>query len=412
MSQTKTTRWFRCYLILLYFTCTMGASNFTLDLGFFQLSLFRVLFGGLVALFLLLMLLPERFGFMFQFNRSYGYYLAFGLFWVFYALVTVLWANDYKRWFIATFYIFLSLFILLMFSVGHFSLDLFTSLLVSFVLSCFVQSIFGWYEIITGNYLFLDNANTLVKYALIHAPCVFFGNINDFGTLMVAGVFGSMMCRAYYSSKHSLSVFFLFAALNMSVMVFFSTSRANLLALICGLTFCLLIRKHKWIGLWCSVSGGFVLAVLIIMNGMAQTHGSDSIRINLVLDGLSFLGKSKFLGIGAGQGEWWLFHKSTHNIEGIYNFHNWWMEILACYGVAVFSLYLAVYIKLFFTFFKSKITGKVFDLSGLACGYLVAFAFSCMSSSSLVTCEWMWCLFPLIIALGICMRSEKNTLAP
>lgn len=385
----------------------MGASSLTIDLGFFQLSIFRTLFIGLVCLVLYLMLLSDHTGNKIKINRDYGSYLAFWLLWALYALATAFWAKDIGRWLVATFYIFFGFFFFFLFSIQKLDLRVLVILLTVFVVSAFIQSLLGWYEIITGNYLFLDDAERRILYALVHAPVVFSYNINDFGTLMLVAFFACLMSIAYWKNTR-LKIILYIVAINLVIMVFMSTSRANILALFCGLLFCFLIRSHKRLGLVVTIIGTMILGSILILNALSQSSGSDSIRINLIFDGLDFLADTAGFGIGAGQAEWWLRHRSTHAIDGIYNLHNWWVEVLTCYGIVIFIGYLYLYIKTFFTYFCLHKEHRVFDFFSLGCGLLVAFVLSCMSSSSLVTCEWMWMILPLVTAIGISAKSSNR----
>lgn len=395
------------YLALIFFTCTMGAGSLSINLGFFQLSIFRALFIGLVCFIVLFLIISERTGHVIKISKQYGYYLLFGVIWLLYAFTSAFWVKDAGRWFITTFYIFLNLFFVFLFSIGRFNLRTLVLFLTCFVVSAILQSLLAWYEILTGDYLFLDDLERQMLYGQVHAPVVFSYNINDFGTLMLVAFFSCLMAGAYWGKKWIKTILYL-ASVNLALMVFFSTSRANILALFCGLLFCILIRFNKRVGVVLAVCGTVFLGSILILNSMSQTSGSDSVRINLIFDGLDFLVETAGLGIGAGQAEWWLRHRSTHAINGISNLHNWWVEILVCYGIFIFIGYLIIYFKTFFTYFRQCNKNEVFDFASMGCGLLVAFVLSSMSSSSLATCEWMWVIFPLIISIGNSARISEH----
>lgn len=397
--QGKNSRWFVVYLAVIFLTCTMGAGSLAIDLGFFQLSIFRALFIGLVCLVPLWSGLSVLTGYRIKINRDYGFYLLFWIIWFFYAFFSVFWAKDVGRWFVATFYVFFGLFFLSLFSIVKFELRTLVLFLTCFVVGATIQSVFAWYEILTADYLFLDNPDRRIRYGLIHAPVVFSHNINDFGTLMLIAFFSCLMVICYWKNRIS-RIIFSFASVNLAIMIFMSTSRANILALFCGLIFCFLMKFNKWLMLVLTACGAALLGLILVLSALTQTGGSDSIRINLILDGLDFLRETGGFGVGAGQAEWWLMHHSTHAIDNIYNLHNWWFEVLTCYGIVIFIGYLVSYFKIFFTFLNLHTEKKGFDFSSFGCGLLVAFVLACMSSSSLVTCEWLWVVFSLIIAIG------------
>lgn len=399
MTETQRKPFMLRLLCLLVATCTFGASAFSVDLGFFQLSIFRALFLLFVAFVLLNLIFPRKSGYVFRFGNGYSFYIGVWVFWCFYALTTFFWSYDFGNWFYACFYLFVGLFFLLFFSIVKFNKAQIFSILVAFNLSVFFQSIIGWYEVFSGNYFFVYGQKA-VSYSMLRMPVATMNNTNDFATGILAGIFVCLMCICL-TRKKNLIIFHFICIAEYSVLLTFTQSRANLLALILGVSFCLLIRRRKRLGLSITLVGGVFLIGFIIINSLdSRVGGSDNIRISLVLDGLDFLFDTYCFGIGAGQGEWWLMHRSSHAISDIYIFHNFWIEVLSCYGVLIFFLFLAMYINLFLTFFKKHMSKSFFEINCIASGYMIAFVLSSVSSSSLFSSEWIWVFIPILIALA------------
>jgi len=96
-----------------------------------------------------------------------------------------------------------------------------------------------------------------------------------------------------------------------------------------------------------SVAFGILVSIsLILYNGMvnekpskniiSHPDSSISVRKNLILNGLAFFQDSKWLGVGAGNYEALLLaDKGKYDTEHIINSHNWFIQILAQYGIFI-----------------------------------------------------------------------------
>lgn len=82
------------------------------------------------------------------------------------------------------------------------------------------------------------------------------------------------------------------------------------------------------------------------------SNNSIAIRLNLVRNGILFLTKSRGVGTGVGSFEAWIERDAVYDTKEIVNPHNWWIELLAEYGIIVTVGYLALYASLFWAAWK------------------------------------------------------------
>jgi teichuronic acid biosynthesis protein TuaE len=72
-----------------------------------------------------------------------------------------------------------------------------------------------------------------------------------------------------------------------------------------------------------------------------ETGQSVTVRLNLLINGMHFLAKSHFMGVGAGNIE--PLMENAPRVNKV-NMHNWWAEILVNFGVIIFVLYMSLYV--------------------------------------------------------------------
>ena len=57
------------------------------------------------------------------------------------------------------------------------------------------HNLIGWYEVISKNYLFLQD-ETVLTYTYYSQPVSMFGNVNDFATFLLFAVFIEFICAS------------------------------------------------------------------------------------------------------------------------------------------------------------------------------------------------------------------------
>lgn len=401
------------------FTSFFSANFISIDLGFFQLSPFRMAVFLSLFLFCLIKLTP---------NRDYMNIIPKGknkfsvivmLFWFVYAIITVAWVKDFDGWIRELYFLTLGVI-----SIGFFSLyfkrkeDLLTCFrIMEFMI--IVHNVIGWYEIVTRDYRF-TSYHSLVYYSNINSriPISMMGNPNDYALLMLFGIFISYIffkCGRTWITRLIAAI----VMLSSTVLIFFTESRANVLGLIMAIILFMYIsmsnrKGRRLVLLLCSILFLSILFfpdlfsnILSKFSGLLQFNfelygESDNVRINLIKNGLLFLISTFGFGTGAGNIEYWMANRGIYYIAAVTNMHNWWAEILTGYGIVVFLLYVSFYIKLFIDIYRlhknsNDETIKSISLGVLCC--MFGFLIGSISSSSNIRVEWLWVFWAVVVAL-------------
>jgi len=138
-----------------------------------------------------------------------------------------------------------------------------------------------------------------------------------------------------------------------------------------------------------------------------KTGQSATVRKYLILNGLNFLKKSYYLGVGSGNIE--AHMKDAPKVNKV-NMHNWWVEVLVNFGVVVFSFYIYLYFlllkKLFFLFKAKGISNFVrFGLSSSFVS-LVGYFFGAIAPSTAIHFVPMWLVYGLALTFLILGSKE------
>ena len=348
------------------------------------------------------------------------YSLQFFAIWLIYAIVSIGWVKDYALWFRACCFLALAnICIIIICMFFRTSDDILTAFRLMTIMTM-MHNIVGWYEVFTGNYLFLP-INRIATYSTEKYPVSMFYNTNDYATFMLFSIFFAYIC-AVNSGNRFNKLLYGGTILSSITLLVMTSSRANIAGLIMAI-FGLIyfsLKNRKWI-----IPLFLFLTLLFIPDSMSniiltikshldfsQNTGSNFVRLNLIKNGFCFLLSTYGFGTGAGNIEYWMNNYAVFDTGGILNMHNWWMEILAGYGIIVFSLYILFYCKLFrdmyrvYRTFENK-KDKSISL-GVMC-IMVGYIIGSISSSSNISAEWLWVFWGISIAFqGICSKKMKN----
>ena len=413
---------------IVYFTIIssmIGAGIISINMGGFQLSLFRGLIVLLSLVSILEILLRNK-KIPIKIREDNKYSIKFMFIWLSYAFFSLAWVKDYNGWLKAIYFIalgFLSILILKKYLRNK--KDILTSFRVIFPMIVF-HNLLGWYEVITGNYLFLLD-NRVIKYLKYNYPVSTFGNTNDYAVFMMFSFFVLYICLI--NSSKFITKFIYMSAMVSSIGLLLSTgSRAVLLGLIIGLLVLAIysIQRKKTRRIVLSLLLSLFFVILLNPNilldlfsnidnmlsfDFSQQSGSEFVRINLIRNGFDFLISTFGFGTGAGNIEYWMANFGTYNTGGVLNIHNWWMEILVGYGLIIFILYITFYTKLFASMHKKfKSANNRTDMTislgimSIMSGYIVA----SISSSSNMSSEWLWVFWAIAIAYQGMTLSNNN----
>lgn len=408
-------------LYLSIITSLIGANQLAINFAGFQLSPFRITILITLALLIMELLIGTR-KIPITIKKPNKYSIHFMMVWLLYALFSLAWVKDYTGWLKSIYFLALGMICIILFNT-YFKdkIDIINSFkLVSFV-SIF-HNMVGWIEVVTGTYRFV----TLEKafyFAKGNYPVSVFGNPNDFATFMLFSIF---ITYTSYMTTNSIIMKNIYRINMVSsfTLLLLSGSRANILGLFLGmLIFIFLSIKNKktrrTVGVLIIIGIATLIvfpdSVYLIRNELdfssTDIVGSDNVRINLIKNGVVFLFNTFLFGTGSGNSEFWMQNYSVFSTGGIYNLHNWWIEILVNYGLIIFILYVLFYVKLFKSMlskFKNSDTfnGKILSLSIITCmsGYILG----SISSSSNLNSEWLWVFWGLTISYQG-MSFKKNS---
>jgi len=116
----------------------------------------------------------------------------------------------------------------------------------------------------------------------------------------------------------------------------------------------------------------------------------------LIVYGLSFLYDYLFLGVGAGNSRVLMekVRQYTVNVE----LHNWFLDVLVCYGLIVFALYVIWIFYVIYKLLHVKGSNNKLKLPAVSTiASLAAFGISSISSSKMIEMRIMWFLFALAL---------------
>lgn len=411
------------FTILFIAAAFLGDKIVSLDVGF-KLSPFRIM---LVLLPLSLLLLGSGNPLSLKNKKSPSYgYLVFMRFWVFYSLLLLPFCNDFEHFG----YNYLSLvsgylFAWLVYKYITTEESVFRILSI-FEYVAFLLTLVGIYEMITGNYRFVDemnatyyDTNSAMQSALgIRVPISVFGNPNDFSLFLLFAVCVSNMMRHLRKRFVGRALSTAFQIL-FTLMTIATLSRAAAISLVVIYGYFIVVSFKNY-----GIGKKFLIVVLallfsssivswIVMNqevidvflsvDVNASEGSDYIRISLIKNGLVFLTRSFFLGVGLGNIEYNMLHHAVFDTREILNIHNWWFEVLVSSGVIVFVWYIRLYIKRFLLSLRvvrsTNANTTLYQYNNCVVSILLAFIIGSISSSSIFSTSWMWAMFAVIFII-------------
>lgn len=406
---------FRILIYLCIFLSTFNISYFTVDIFLVQVSLFRIM----IAITILLGYFLKRKE-LFKIDRTIKYYVVFLFAWLMYAVISLIWVKDYLSWLQTLYFLFL----------GFSSILLFTKFIINkkFLYNCFfifsiatiIHIVLGMNEYFFDNYYFIK-LEYLDKYLLNSWPVTTFTNTNNYAFYL-----GLCLCVFIfiikYSSNKYIKIFYSIFTLLLLFLICTTESRGVILALIVSIWIVLLnkfilINKRKLFNTiiisTCCIAA--VCLVVVLINGFSNVSNfqnpsnSNSIRLNLTFNSFYFTYKSYFLGVGAGNFEYYIMNYALFNTDGIINSHNWLLEILSEYGLCIFIGYLYFIFK-FFKQTQVKLKNEFNNFfQYISLLFLAIFIVGSISPSSIMHMEWMWILFALFICGGyVCSEEDLD----
>ena len=354
------------------------------------------------------------------------YFLFFG-FWLGWALLSLLWADNRMDGFRNIWYLFSGL-SMVSFTILYLRTDKDLTALLCILTAVFLCNLgIGLWENQTGQHLKTAGDVTALAGHLKIMPRGFWKNPNDLATYLVLYLPFLYVLTRYCSSKLSTITLLpvLLPALGLGVYLILQTgSRANMITLVpmAVVAVTLYLIRNRFKALRSIALFSIVLALIYISLTSAMPEfvnwrnrqyriayhhlatleyagGQESARVVLLKNSFAELKQHSFMGVGAGNAEEHMKKYRTDSFV-LLALHNWWLENLVNYGFFVFILYLTFYFKLLYDLFVVALRagpGLVHVLGESSLLALVGFPLAALSSSSLIYSRFMWILFGIAI---------------
>lgn len=393
--------------------------------GFFALFPFRIFF--LLLLFITVSGILVQGRIALKYFWAVRYQLFFFLLWFIYTLSSSFWIYSFEAYIKHVALLFIGLvtiFLMVYYTRDFENIKCFFSI---WLLAVAVLIIVGLWEVKTGNHLSTSKFSGDVAPRFLYFPTGTFHNQNDYATFLTLSIPFAISVFKY--SQYIIQKIFCFSiSVFASYLVIVTSSRANMLALFLTISVALILfwQKSKRKGIFLAI----LLAIALIIAFAPKTQeiatytvsqiaslaeqatnskfdGFD-IRLNLIRNGLAFCADTFFLGVGAGNTEYWMENFRKFPTGGHVNMHNWWFELLTEYGIFIFMGYAWMYLSVLFGLLcLRKYLGnkQLVVCDGLILS-MVSFSLGSFSSSSVYAFLPHWLLLSLSIAfLNI---SRKN----
>jgi hypothetical protein len=195
-----------------------------------------------------------------------------------------------------------------------------------------------WFE--HSQTIFTDHPNRFM-------PAATFGNPNDYASFLVMTIPIGLLA---FSKRYVPAGWLIVCA--VIVMAYFSSSRLALIAVCVQMLLIIAVglwkaqgrSRHHVAGAVVALALSLAAIALIMAPASRETHpaGGDSrsIRLDLVRNGWHLFKESKGLGVGAGNFAAALEETETPYPKGdVRSPHNWYVEVLSQYGIAIFVLF-------------------------------------------------------------------------
>jgi teichuronic acid biosynthesis protein TuaE len=257
---------------------------------------------------------------------------------------------------------------------------------------------------------------------LLFAPTTVFTNQNDYAAFIVLTLPMLISFIRYYP-KSIARVFGIILFITGLWLLIETISRSCYIAFFLGMTFWVIFflrlkKKIKLLAFTASTS------VIVLVAFPIQTRyfldkvetqvvslpstlfpneaiESEGFRMRLIKNALYFSALSAGFGVGAGNVEYYMENFKIYPVHDLTNVHNWWVEILANYGMFIFAGYLIFYFSLFCSLWRvyKKVHNRTEKMlcEALLVG-LVSFVMASISSSSIIAFRPQWIFIGFALA--------------
>lgn len=405
-------------VFLLVGSVFLGTQILAIDIGIAKISIYRLLLSiNLFYLFYLYTINSPQLTLSLS-KKENQYRFVYAL-WLFFALISVLWASNTFRWMYGLFFVGTGIVSILLISIYIRTVQDIKKLFIIVFTMIVFHHLIGWIEVLFNHYFWANvPPNRLAQFSAnqsLRMPYSIFTNINDYSTLIFSGVPLALIIL-FNTKRLWLKIISVSTIFSTILLLIRTGSRGNQLAFIVFVAVILLlgIINRKISKVLIVTAGIVIVSSLIIYFASSEVRflvysrisdffkhgGSNVYRINMILNGFIYLIRSFGLGVGAGNIEHWLINQPYFAVDAP-NIHNWFLDILIGYGVIPFIAYLVMYVHILrqlYVSFKYHHDYFIRVSSLFLFAYVVSFIFSSMSSASNIFIEWQWVYWGMLIA--------------
>lgn len=331
-----------------------------------------------------------------------SYESVFILIWLIQIIISVWRAEQINLW--GYYVLYVSEMLLFMMFIMYFDRDKIDKYIINgFLIGLTVHLLIGFYEIMAKHYLF--EVGTFSRKYMHTTGISIFHNPNDYSMFVVVLLPFAVHKFVDNLKRKKIAVLYGFLIAGSIYFSIVNKSRVAVLCLTVLIVYCvkqiLKTRKHKYIiSFLLIISLSLTLLIPNVMewllsvvadNSFNTASRADLVRLNLIRNGLYFLEQTNGMGVGAGNLYDWLSFKSIYYIENIRYMHNWYIELLATFGIVLFVLYVIFHFRILrHLYIEQKESDNAFGITRAMFLSFVFFTITSVSSSTNVYSEWVW----------------------
>ncbi|MDF2946812.1 MAG: hypothetical protein K0S51_1491 [Bacillales bacterium] len=394
-------------ILILIISNFIGPEIFNVNIGI-RVYLFRV-----VSFFLVCILFYKYFLMKNKFDISQikeKYLVGFFLFWLSYGIISSIWSYSLLDHYVEMKYIISGVVLILLITYFFREEYDYVVLLNFWVLISMLFIILGCWSYLTGHHLPISRYN-IIKSLKDNIPTATFVNENDYASFLNISVGIILGCIGYV--KNSLHKLSLLVSIPLIILIVYITdSRSNLISIMLIILVWFLVFMNKRIRNLILIFSIVLVPLSMLVTSKVFTlismifekiesifvqeksGQSTSIRVNLLKNSINFVEDSKGMGVGAGNGEFYIKYFSSFDTKGTLSLHNFWMEILVNYGLLIFFGIILTYIYLLIRLYyfwnnyrKNEFHRYISSSLFLA---LVGFPLAVISPSSSLPLGYVW----------------------
>lgn len=298
--------------------------------------------------------------------------------------------------------------------------EVFNSLIKGLLCGLMIHLIVGLIEISTHHYFFAVSIDNRRYYG--NVPVSIFVNPNDYVTFVVT-MFPfaisymmkqqSLLKKAYYAIMVILSVYLMIMSMSRSaffamvlltvtlIWLAYKKSNQNKLSIIIG--------AIVLIGIGFAVPQFRARIISVFSTNQMDIAGTDKARWNLIKNGFYFLRVTYGTGIGAGNMRNWLSNRAIYSTGGLLFIHNWYVELLATFGIVFFLLYIVFHAKIIITLIKKyEPKNQFWNLDNTVLTSFIGFSIVSIASSSNIYSEWIWMYLVFVATYSLFREIDKT----